>query len=147
MNKKTVSPRMQKAAVLITQGRKLKDVADECGICPQTLSEWRSNEVFQILCNQIQTNVLNASKSKIGSLVTKAVSNLESMLDSDNDKIKFEATKEVLRLVGLNQQIHIGTATLQKDIPLPYDAIDVIPLTESEKAIEAAISEASIVDI
>ncbi len=141
-----VSPNMQRAALLIAQGKKLKDVAEACDISPQTLSEWRSNEVFQILCNQIQKNVLESSEAKIVSLATKAVNNLESMLDSKNEKVKFDATKEVLRIVGLDDSVTIGKTTLQRGMFDSCGEADLIPMTEDQLKLEAALKEAAIVE-
>ena len=138
---------MQKAALLIAQGAKLCEVAKECGVTPQTLSDWRSNPFFVVLSNQIQQNILNATEAKLINLSLKAVSNLEEMLDSENDRIRFEATKEVLKISGFESPINVGATTFAQHLKRKSYELDSVPLTELQQEVEEAIQEASIVDI
>ena len=139
---------MQKAALLIATGMKLKDVAKECKVCPQTLSGWRSTAAFQILCNCIQSNILMAAKAKLLSLSSKAVGNLENLLDSSDEKLNFEVSKEVLKVTGIVENIQIGDTTIkEKKHEDMYDHLNHCELTDLQIEVEEAIQEASIVDI
>lgn len=148
MKEYSISPKMQKAAILIVQGEKLKDVAQTCKVSPQTLSEWRSQEFFEVLCNRLQKSILDASEAKLVGLTSKALATLESMLDSDNEKIQMEASKEILRMTNLGNNFRIGATTLKEilygkvyDFSMPYE------LNDLQKEVEQAIQEASICDV
>lgn len=146
MKKSGISPNMQKAAILIAQGVKLKEVAKACDVSPQTLSDWRANDFFVVLCNRIQQNILDVSVARLINLSVKAVKNFEEMLDSEDDKLKFEASKEVLKISGLNQPVSIGATTYKEHLDNSAFNSSFFSMTELQIEIDEAVQKASIVE-
>ena len=76
------------------QGKAYRQIAKETGVSKAT--------VCRVLNKEECRDVLNTGQRQIISLVPKAVDNLYTFLDSNNETIKHKATNDVLRITGID---------------------------------------------
>ena len=126
-------------------GKTYRELSEQFGISKST--------VFRILHDDEIRDVIETGTKQMVSLVPKAVGNYEKLLDSKDEKIKLQASKDCLQMTGiapshtqpslvvniLNQQIApqqsaelSAIEAFLKATQWQADAIDVTPDAETE---------------
>lgn len=109
---------MKQGAELYVRGKdgkalSYRGVAREMGLHENTLYNWKKNEEWQeyvlYIRKKVEQELVDSSKTKLGSSVDKAISTLVGLLDSDNDSIRLQASREILDRT-------IGKATVKTEV-------------------------------
>lgn len=70
-------------------------------------NEWQEYVLY--IRKKVEQELVDSSKTKLGSSVDKAISTLVGLLDSDNDSIRLQASREILDRT-------IGKATVKTEV-------------------------------
>lgn len=109
---------MKQGAELYVRGKdgkalSYRGVAREMGLHENTLYNWKKNNEWQeyvlYIRKKVEQELVDSSKTKLGSSVDKAISTLVGLLDSDNDSIRLQASREILDRT-------IGKATVKTEV-------------------------------
>ena len=93
----SLSPKQSKAAALLAQGRKSKDVAKCVGVSAQTISGWRKYPEFEATMNTLQLEFLEVSRRQMQALAIDAVDTLADLMKADKgEATRIKATVTVL---------------------------------------------------
>lgn len=72
------------------------EIAEEVGVRRETISAWLKRDDFQ-------EGLEAEMHRKFKSMATKAAKKLDALLDSDNERIVLDASKEILNKAGYNE--------------------------------------------
>lgn len=98
----TLSTKQLKAIPLLVSGMQAKDVAQEIGVTPQTICEWRSSPSFEATLNQMKQDCLRAAVDYVRASAVKAIQSLTDIsLNSENDETRRKACMNILEIMGL----------------------------------------------
>jgi transposase len=117
-----LNPVQIQCAEMIAKGDSKTYIAQELNVERSTIYKWmRSPKIgdeFMAKVDEWQQEYLSLAQANIKRLAPKAAKVLEAMLDSDSDKIKLEAVKEVLdRDFGKpKQNLDINATPRQPDV-------------------------------
>lgn len=79
-----------------------KDVAEQVGVTPQTISAWLRESVFVGTINSMKMDNLESSRDKLHALFATATSTIEDiMINGDNDSVRLKASQSVLDASGV----------------------------------------------
>lgn len=96
-----MTAKMVKGIELMVQGNLSNiEIAKECGVCENTIYTWLKNEEY---LKELQ----HQQRKAFTRLACKAQKKLVELIDSNNPSIAFAASKEVLRLSGIDAPIKI----------------------------------------
>ena len=97
----TLSPKQEQAALLISAGLKLKDIAEELQITPATLCNWQKDSDFRLALNNNLFSTLEAARERMIGLASKSLDTLQKLLESENDQVRLSTCKLLLGANGL----------------------------------------------
>lgn len=119
--KSTIKPLNEKAkkgAYLASLDYKNVEIALELGVSNNTVTNWSKRQDWKDL---VQENLKNQLKD----LAKVAMKNLQEFLNSENPKIKYDATKMVLDKAGFNAVAEVKTSGEQSiNISFSYEDDD-----------------------
>lgn len=135
-----LNPVQIQCAEMIAKGESKTEISKVLDIERSTIYKWMKSpkvgEQFVALVNEWEQEYLSLAQANIKRLAPKAAKVLEAMLNSDSDKVKMEAVKEVL-------DRDFGKATTKLDITATTKEQDII----SDDIIESELNDIDIVDI
>lgn len=127
---KPLNEKAKKGAYLASLDYKNCEIAEELGVSNNTVTNWSKRQDWKDL---VQENLRNQLKD----LAKVAMKNLQGFLNSENPKIKYDATKMVLDKAGFNAVTEVKTSGEQSiNISFTYedeDEEDQINLEEDEE--------------
>ena len=98
----SMKPNKLLAATMLVEGWLHKDVAEEVGVTPQTISAWLTEAEFVAFVNKLKMDNLNKARDRVQALSVKATSTLEDIMDnSSNDAVRLKAAESVLEMSGM----------------------------------------------
>lgn len=95
-----LAPRQVRAAVLLVEGRRGKDVADAIGISPETLSRWKHRPEFEALTRELLQQHVDEVRLGMIALTGTAIGQLHNLINSFSDQTSLKACALVLGKVG-----------------------------------------------
>lgn len=91
-----------KAMPLLVSGLQQKEVADQVGITPQTISTWMKDPEFVASLNQERSEVLDSARDMLRGMAQEAIKELRSIiLNSESDEIRRKAIKAIIDVLGM----------------------------------------------
>ena len=91
---KELSGKQKRCIELMLEGELLlKDIAEELGVTPKTISTWKKDETFIEVYEE-------AVKSALRYSAVKAMGKVEKLMDSSNDFVALYAAQDVLNRAG-----------------------------------------------
>jgi hypothetical protein len=124
-----LTPKQQRAATLLAQGKLCQDVAAAVGVRPSTISRWKLELEFRALLNALRAEALEASIAGIQSLAAEATSTLGTLLREGPAAIRIKAVEVVLAHAGITnpEGSHwywgIGPTTAEELIRTEFQAV------------------------
>jgi hypothetical protein len=98
---RALSPKQEKAALLIASGLEKRAAAAEVGVTPQTISEWLKLPGFEACINQERMAALEATRDKMRALGPEAVKAIAEILgDEGKPASRLKAAEVVLKHIG-----------------------------------------------
>ena len=98
----SLSQKQAYAAVLIAQGMRKKDVADEINITPQTISVWCAKDEFTTYLNSIRFELLVDARERMRALSGTAVDTIRDLMDKgEKEAVRLQAARTVLDVAGI----------------------------------------------
>ena len=88
--------RQIKAVISKSIGDNISEMARKAGVTRNTIYKWIELEEFKAEVGKCQQEFLTQGKSMIYSLSIKALNTLNKLMDSDNEKTRFDASSKVL---------------------------------------------------
>jgi hypothetical protein len=121
-----LSPKQEKAAILLASGLSCKATAQEVGITPETISQWKNDTSFKALINTLKMEAILNAREQLRDLCVTAVAGIQDlMVNSKSDAVKLKACVEVLKMSGLHDSESFGwgigpveSTDIEKDILL-----------------------------
>ena len=100
-----LKPIQLQAAVLLSTGTSITEVAEKAAITRQTIHKWlKEDNEFLAYLNALKSENITAARAAIQSAAVLAVNTISSIMkDSDNDAVRLNAAKEVLAMAGLTK--------------------------------------------
>lgn len=112
---KPLNEKAKKGAYLASLDYKNCEIATELGVSNNTVTNWGKRQDWKDL---VQENLRNQLKD----LAKLAMKNLQEFLNSENPKIKYDATKMVLDKAGFNAVTEVKTSGEQSiNISFSYE--------------------------
>ena len=97
-NKKTLKSSQTSAIDLLASGKSVSDVAVEIGVTRQTIHNWQAKDRdFQDELGHKLAELKQSQSQRTAEIVEKAFAAIESLLDSEDEKVKLKAATEVLK--------------------------------------------------
>ena len=97
-NKKQLKSKQTSAIDLLTSGKNVSEVAAEVGVTRQTIYNWQAkDEEFQDEFGQRLAELKQSQSQRTAEIVEKAFAAIESLLDSEDEKVRLKAATEVLK--------------------------------------------------
>jgi len=97
-----MKPNKTLAATMLVEGQLHKDVAEEVGVTPQTVSTWLAEPEFIAFVNKLKMDNLHKSRDRVQALSVKAASTIEDIMDNGhNDAVRLKAAESVLEMSGM----------------------------------------------
>lgn len=90
------------AAQLLASGKNGKTVAEAVGVTEETISRWKKEADFKIYLMELIIENHEAAKTRLQSLIEKAVGNIETVIDDQTmpAKEKFTAAIKIIEMCG-----------------------------------------------
>lgn len=90
------------AATMLVEGFLHKDVAEEVGVTPQTISVWLTEPEFVAFVNKLKMDNLHKARDRIQALSVKAAATIEDIMENgNNDAVRLKAAESVLEMSGM----------------------------------------------
>lgn len=97
-NKKKMKSNQTSAIDLLASGKSVSEVAAEIGVTRQTIYNWQAKDgEFQDEFGQKLAELKQAQSQRTAEIVEKAFAAIESLLDSEDEKVRLKAATEVLK--------------------------------------------------
>ena len=97
-----LTPKQARAAELYASGMLKKDIANEVGVTPQTISIWFADSDFVVYTNRLRKEALKAARTSLQQLSTKAMETLGDLLSEPTaDRVRLQAAITVLECSGI----------------------------------------------
>ena len=97
-NTKQLKSKQTSAIDLLASGKSVSEVAAEVGVTRQTIYNWQAkDEEFQDEFGQKLAELKQAQSQRTAEIVEKAFAAIESLLDSEDEKVRLKAATEVLK--------------------------------------------------
>jgi predicted transcriptional regulator len=97
-----MKPNKELAATMLVEGWLHKDVAEETGVTPQTISVWLTEPEFVAFVNKLKMENLHKARDRIQALSVKAAATIEDIMDNgSNDAVRLKAAESVLEMSGM----------------------------------------------
>jgi DNA-binding CsgD family transcriptional regulator len=104
-----LKPNQEQAAYLIATGSSCKEAAEAAGVTPETISQWKRNDVFTAKCNEYRREVMDSMRDGVRSLSSTALSNLQNLIENaESENVKLRACLEVLKMQGMSDPQYWG---------------------------------------
>lgn len=114
-------PRQVRAAQMLIEGRRGKDVAAAVGVSPETVSRWKAQPEFEEFTRLLLQDSVDATRLGIVSLCAESIEHLRGLVRSFNDQTALKAITLVLGKVGpVLGVISAETATTQERARLTH---------------------------
>jgi len=97
-----LTPKQQKAIILMARGLKVTEVATAVGVSEQTIYNWKTKPDFMEDLKDETRFYLEESRVRLGSLVLPAIEVLSSLLASSSQSIQLKAAQEIIKSHGLD---------------------------------------------
>ena len=108
-----LTKRHVKAAFLEASGKKAVEIAEGLGVTPQTISNYRRLDEYNVLVSKILNATLRASQMRLIEGSHKAVDTIIKAMDSDKENIRLRASESLLKMVGMVEvKGDIGATTI-----------------------------------
>lgn len=116
-----LSPQQQQAALLLVEGRKQGEIAEEMGIAPETLSRWKAEPGFRAELNRLLLAMREASINRIRSLQATALQTIEDVMTNSEApaKDRLAAAFRILDIAGHG----LDSAGIPQTLPATEEAI------------------------
>ncbi len=72
-----LKPKQEQAAILLASGMSGKETAENLGITPETVSQWKKDPHFQAFKNRLRLETVERTRELLRSLSVKALKRLE----------------------------------------------------------------------
>lgn len=99
MNK--LSSKQIRAAQLEATGMKAKEIAQELGVTPQTISAYRKLDEYQVLVSKNAQATYRAAQLKLIHTSLRAVDVFDFLILGAENNVKLQAAKAVLDYIGM----------------------------------------------
>ena len=116
-----LSAKKQTAINLMVSGMNHTKIAKHLNITATTISRWMNENVFVSTLNKLKAENLNATRTKIQSVASKAVDTLSEIMESSsNDNARITAATKILEMAGLTKEtsqlygVGIGATTAEQ---------------------------------
>ena len=97
-----LSAKQIQALPLLIAGLTSKAVAEEIGVSPQTLTEWRKNSEFEAYLNELKLEALNSARDQLRYSAQVAVDGLRELAhDCPNHEIRRKSCIDILNAIGM----------------------------------------------
>lgn len=108
-----------------------KEIANILRITPNTVNRYLHDEEIQNAIDQYQKNETRIIDQQIKSARSKAMDTMLELMDSEDDKVRFQASKDVLDRTG-----HL--ATMKKEVTITHKTFEeqLSELMEAEYTVE-----------
>lgn len=117
-----LTPRQERAALLLTSGRSVQEIADELGLHRSTLWAWRRLETFQAHLNALKAALRLSAEEGLLALQEEALAALRRVMSGGNDGAALKAATYVLAAA---RETRVGSA----------EARELVRQKESEAAL------------
>ena len=103
-----LTPKMQKAALLLVAGHGPGEVAKKIGISRTQLHTWRKNDTFIEFLQQETASQLQYARILLMSVAESAVKEISSLMTtSDSDSIRLRAAQTIISETGIRSQFNL----------------------------------------
>jgi len=100
-NKNHLSQNKFNAIEFLLSGDSDSEIAEKINVSRQTVNDWKNHDAeFIAEVNRRRQSIWEASKMKTINLYIAALESLQTLLESENENIRFKAASEVARLYG-----------------------------------------------
>lgn len=82
----SLSEKQHAAITLLALGKAGKDVAEELGVTPKTITTWRTDPEFRSAINQCLKDFREIQSRRLSGLCDKALTTIEESIDSESLK-------------------------------------------------------------
>lgn len=106
----SLSTKQERAALLLVSGRTTKQVAEEVGVRPETLTRWKGQPEFVALLNQLRAEALQAAVDKLRLAAADAAQGLIELSRADDvpPDVRRRACLDVLGYTSIQFVINQG---------------------------------------
>jgi len=101
LHSSALSPKQEKAALLVAQGCTGVEVSKKIGVGAETVSRWKRNSSFEATANQYRHDILQAGRDSIRDLVADAIAVIGNTISTGTPALKLKASEMVLRQIQL----------------------------------------------
>jgi len=117
-----LSPKQERAALLLAEGETGAYVAKHLKVTPQTIVEWKKKHLFQVAFNRHRKDFVDSARESIRRGIHRASATVVALLDDDDPKIQLQAAKTLLDKVEPPEMSGwgIGEVTVEKLIEAEY---------------------------
>jgi Transposase. len=100
-----LKPVQLQAAVLLSTGTSITEVAEKAAITRQTIHKWlKDDDEFTAYLNALKSENIKAARAAIQSAAVLAINTISSIMKkSQNDAVRLACAKEVLAMAGLTK--------------------------------------------
>jgi hypothetical protein len=120
----SLKPSQIQAAILLSEGKKQKEVAESVGCTQETISHWKQLPSFEALLNSLRLDALESAREAIRFNVGAAVSTLaELCVSAGSEEVRRKASVnliEVAGVIGAVQEWGIGPTTEEAALKARY---------------------------
>jgi len=95
-----LAPRQVRAAVMLVEGRRGKDVAEALNVSEESVSRWRHRPEFEALMRELLQQHVDAVQLGMISLTSEAITHLHHLFNSFSDQTSLRACALVLGKVS-----------------------------------------------
>ncbi|SDZ17896.1 helix-turn-helix domain-containing protein [Nitrosomonas sp. Nm33] len=101
-----LSEKQYTAVTLLALGKTCKEVAEQLGVTPKTVSVWRADPEFRAAVNRCRKDYREAQTRRLSSLCDKALTTIEESLNDEALKIedKLKASFKILELCKVSPE-------------------------------------------
>ena len=89
-------PRQVRAAQMLIEGQRGKDVAAAVGVSPETVSRWKAQPEFQEFTRLLLQDSVDAARLGLIALTGEAIGQLHNLLNAFDDRVALKACALVL---------------------------------------------------
>jgi len=108
--------RQIKAVISRAAGDNISEMSRKAGVTRKTIYKWIELDEFKAEVGKCTQEFLTQGKSMIAALSVKALNTLNKLMDSDNEKTRFDASSKVLDKSHSNAtKIEIESSDSDKD--------------------------------
>jgi len=119
-----LSPKQQKAVLMLVEGHTKVEVAKELKVTKQTITAWFKQHRFIAEYNQLRADIVDAVRENLRNAIKQASETLLELMDDNDPKIRLASAKMVIDKVDCSSltNLSVGPTSVQGIIESEYTA-------------------------